>query len=82
MDLDISNYFPKIYIENLLQTNQKIASQYNHNYWNKLDISEHELYAYCSHLDILLLRSKNPVSYLSRFFMRSYYDHVALIIKS
>lgn len=74
--------YPKISIESLVQMNQKIASQYNHNFWNKIDISVTELSAYCSHLDILLLRSKNPVSYFSRFIMRSYYDHVALIIKS
>lgn len=74
--------YPQISIESLLQMNQKFASQYNYNYWNKLDISVPELCAYSSHLDILLLRSKNPVAYVSRFFMRSYYDHVALVIKS
>jgi hypothetical protein len=36
---------------------------------------------YASHLDIILLRSKNPIFYLHRFFMRSHYDHVGVLIK-
>jgi hypothetical protein len=39
------------------------------------------LFRYASHLDIIFLRSKNPISYVHRFFMRSYYDHVAILIK-
>lgn len=74
--------YPEISIDNLVQVNQKIGSQYNHNFWNKIDISMAELCAYCGHLDILLFRSKHPASYFSRFLMRSYYDHVALIIRS
>jgi hypothetical protein len=31
--------YPSIQIESLLQMNQKIASQYNYNFWNKLNIS-------------------------------------------
>lgn len=31
--------YPEIPIESLVQMNQKIASQYNHNFWNKIDIS-------------------------------------------
>lgn len=32
-------------------------------------------------MDIILLRSKNPIFYLHRFFMRSHYDHVGLLVK-
>jgi hypothetical protein len=65
-----------------MQMNQKISNQYNSNFWNNIDISLQELVKYSSHLDILLFRSKSPIAYLSRLFMRSYYDHVAIIIKS
>ena len=36
---DLLALYPSIQIESLLQMNQKIASQYNYNFWNKLNIS-------------------------------------------
>lgn len=72
--------FPKIKSESLLETNFKLSSKTG-NFWNSLVISVPELVKYASHLDIILLRSKNPLFYLHRFFMRSYYDHVAILIK-
>jgi hypothetical protein len=44
-------------------------------------ISTQELLKYGSHMDIVLLRSKNPIFYLHRFFMRSHYDHVGVLVK-
>jgi hypothetical protein len=72
--------FPRLRSEELLQSNQKIGSS-NGNFWNKLTISSGELLRYAGHLDILFLRSRNPFFYLHRFFMRSYYDHVAILVK-
>ena len=63
-----------------MQSNQKFGKS-NVNFWNRLTISSHELFHYASHLDIIFLRSKNPIYYVHRFFMRSYYDHVAILIK-
>jgi hypothetical protein len=72
--------FPRVRQEELLQANQKFGSS-NGNFWNKLTISSGELLRYAGHLDILFLRSRNPFFYLHRFFMRSYYDHVAILVK-
>jgi hypothetical protein len=63
-----------------METNFKLGGK-SGNFWNNLVISTHELIKYGSHMDIILLRSKNPIFYLHRFFMRSYYDHVAVLIK-
>ena len=51
------------------------------NFWNRMMISTQELLKYGSHMDIVLLRSKNPIFYLHRFFMRSHYDHVGVLVK-
>ena len=36
---------------------------------------------YASHLDILFMRSRSKISYLHRFFMRSHYNHVGILLK-
>jgi hypothetical protein len=72
--------FPKLPVGRLLENNVKIGRT-NRNFWNRLTISPQELLAYAGHLDIIFLRSKSTVSYLHRFFMRSYYDHVGILLK-
>ena len=54
----------------------------NVNFWNKITISIHELYSYASHLDIIFFRSKTPGSMFQRLFMRSYFDHVGILLKN
>lgn len=80
LERNVLDLFPKLKQENLMENNKKIGKS-NANFWNNLTISKHELLKYASHLDIIFMRSKNPISYLHRFFMRSYYDHVAVLIK-
>ena len=64
----------------LLEANQKIGKR-NCNFWNKLTISPKELLNYASHMDILFLKSKSIFSYVHRFFMRSEFDHVGILLK-
>ena len=72
--------FPKIRKESILESNSKLGISEG-NFWNRMLISTQELLKYGSHMDIILLRSKNPIFYLHRFFMRSHYDHVGVLVK-
>lgn len=72
--------FSPLTSERLLESNQKIGKS-NQNFWNSINISPKELLIYASHLDIVFLRSRSRFSCLHRFFMRSRYDHVGLLLK-
>lgn len=72
--------FPKIKPESLLDNNSKLGISEG-NFWNRLIISIPELTKYGSHMDIILMRSKNPIFYLHRFLMRSHFDHVGVLVK-
>lgn len=72
--------FPPLAPAKLLENNQKIGKA-NINFWNTLTISPFELASYASHLDIIFFRSKSMFSGLHRFFMRSHYDHVGILLK-
>jgi hypothetical protein len=73
-------WFPRIRRERLLESNSKLGTSEG-NFWNSSLISAQELLKYASHMDLLLLRSKNPIFYLHRLLMRSHFDHVGLLLK-
>ena len=72
--------FPKIPPIAIMESHQKFGKS-NTNFWNRITITPSELMNYGSHLDILFLRSKSVFSSIHRFFMRSHYDHVGVLLK-
>ena len=72
--------FPKIPPAAIMDCHQKIGKS-NANFWNRITITPSELMNYGSHLDIIFLRSKSLFSSIHRFFMRSHYDHVGILLK-
>lgn len=44
-------------------------------------ISNKEFLSYANHLDIIFMRSKAGAIKFQRLFMRSYYDHIGIVVK-